>query len=152
MSKLKSVNLANLAANAKFAWTSKIACDSKRRVQLTPEQTSDFYAEHYGKMFFPNLVTFMSSGPVLALILAQDKAISKWREMIGPTNTQNAREIQPESLRAIYGTDGTRNGVHGSDSFSSAEREIRFFFPERVAYPIMQRRDSLQSVTVLWED
>ncbi|XP_031557546.1 nucleoside diphosphate kinase homolog 5-like [Actinia tenebrosa] len=108
----------------------------KRRVHLTPEQTSDFYAEHYGKMFFPSLVAYMSSGPILVLILARENAISFWRQLIGPTNTQKARDQAPESLRAIYGTDGTRNALHGSDSIVTAEREIHFFFDNCVVEPV----------------
>ncbi|KAK2154406.1 hypothetical protein LSH36_269g05066 [Paralvinella palmiformis] len=108
----------------------------KRRVQLTPEQASDFYAEHFGKLFFPSLVAYMSSGPVITLVIARDKAISYWRELIGPTNALKARETHPDCLRAIYGTDDQRNGLHGSDSYSSAEREIRFFFPDSIVEPI----------------
>jgi len=108
----------------------------KRRVHLTPEQASDFYAEHYGKLFFPSLVSYMSYGPILALVIARDKAISYWRELIGPTNTIKARQTHPDCLRAIYGTDDQRNGLHGSDSYSSAAREIRFFFPDSVVEPI----------------
>ena len=63
---------------------------------MTPEQTSDFYAEHYGKMFFPSLVAYMSSGPVMALTLARPNAISYWRQLIGPTNTQKARDQAPD--------------------------------------------------------
>jgi nucleoside-diphosphate kinase len=68
----------------------------KRRVQLTPEQASDFYAEHFGKLFFPSLVAYMSSGPVIALILSKEKAISYWRELVGPTNSLKARETHPD--------------------------------------------------------
>lgn len=63
---------------------------------MTPEQTSDFYAEHYGKMFFPSLVAYMSSGPTLAIVLAKQSAITYWRQLIGPTNTQKARDQAPE--------------------------------------------------------
>ncbi|GFN87250.1 nucleoside diphosphate kinase-like protein 5 [Plakobranchus ocellatus] len=108
----------------------------KRRVHLTPEQASDFYAEHYGKLFFPSLVAYMSSGPIITLMIAKDKAISYWRELIGPTNTIKARQTHPECLRAIYGTDDQRNALHGSDSFSSAQREIRFFFPDCIVEPV----------------
>lgn len=69
---------------------------------MTPEQTSDFYAEHYGKMFFPSLVAYMSSGPVLALVLARQSAISYWRQLIGPTNTQKARDQAPERYNLQY--------------------------------------------------
>jgi len=108
----------------------------KRRVHLTPEQASDFYAEHYGKLFFPSLVAYMSSGPIIVLMIAKDSAISYWRELIGPTNTIKARQTHPECLRAIYGTDDQRNALHGSDSFSSSQREIRFFFPDCIVEPV----------------
>ena len=102
----------------------------RRCVRLTSEQASEFYTEHYGKMFFPALVTFMSSGPIIALILAKNNAIEDWRNFMGPTNSMNARIAAPESLRAKYGIDEMRNGFHGSDGSLTAEREIRFFFPD----------------------
>ncbi|KAK6187437.1 hypothetical protein SNE40_005468 [Patella caerulea] len=108
----------------------------KRRVHLTPEQASDFYAEHYGKLFFPSLVAYMSSGPVVALVISRDRAISYWRELIGPTNTYKARQTHPDCLRSLYGTDDQRNALHGSDGFSSSQREIRFFFPDSIVEPI----------------
>jgi len=108
----------------------------KRRVHLTPEQASDFYAEHYGKLFFPSLVAYMSSGPIIVLMIAKDQAISYWRELIGPTNTIKARQTHPECLRAVYGTDDQRNALHGSDGFGSSQREIRFFFPDCIVEPV----------------
>jgi len=68
----------------------------KRRVQLTPEQASDFYAEHYGKLFFPSLVAYMSHGPIIAMVISRDQGISYWRELIGPTNTIKARQTHPD--------------------------------------------------------
>lgn len=108
----------------------------KRRVHLTPEQASDFYAEHYGKLFFPSLVAYMSSGPIICFVIARHQAITYWRELIGPTNTIKARQTHPDCLRAIYGTDDQRNALHGSDSFASAQREIRFFFPDSIVEPV----------------
>jgi nucleoside diphosphate kinase len=108
----------------------------KRRVQLSPEQASEFYQEHFGKMFFQSLVTYVSSGPVVALVLAGENAISHWRDLIGPTNALKAKQVAPTSLRAIYGTDDQRNALHGSDGLVSAEREIRFFFPDAVFEPV----------------
>ncbi|XP_046783036.1 nucleoside diphosphate kinase homolog 5 isoform X1 [Gallus gallus] len=102
----------------------------KRKLQLSPEQCSIFYADQYGKMFFPNLAAYMSSGPSVAMILARHRAVSYWKELLGPSNSIKARMTHPHSLRAIYGTDDLRNGLHGSLSTSSAEREIRFMFPE----------------------
>ncbi|CAF1389572.1 unnamed protein product [Didymodactylos carnosus] len=112
----------------------------KRRIILSAEQCSDFYSEHYGKKFFPSLVAFMTSGPILALILARENAILSWRELIGPTNSTQARESHPDRfriyVRALFGTNEQKNAVHGSDSAVSAEREIRFFFPNSIVEPI----------------
>ncbi|NP_001072619.1 nucleoside diphosphate kinase homolog 5 [Xenopus tropicalis] len=108
----------------------------KRKVHLSPEQCSDFYSDQYGKMFFPSLTAYMSSGPIIAMTLARYNAISYWKELIGPTNSLKAKETHPESLRAIYGTDDLRNALHGSYCFTSAEREIRFMFPEALIEPV----------------
>lgn len=78
----------------------------------------------------------MSSGPVIVMELAKENAIQAWRELIGPTNSRKAREVQPNSIRAKYGTDEQCNAVHGSDSEASAEREIRFFFNRSIIEPI----------------
>lgn len=63
---------------------------------LTAEQCSDFYSEHYGKKFFPSLVAFMTSGPIVAMVLSKDNAIQQWRELIGPTNSIDAKETYPD--------------------------------------------------------
>ena len=62
---------------------------------LTPEQASELYAEHFGKPFFPNLIAYMSSGPVVALVLAREKAVTALRELMGPTNAVKARTTHP---------------------------------------------------------
>ncbi|XP_041253632.1 nucleoside diphosphate kinase homolog 5 isoform X1 [Onychostruthus taczanowskii] len=108
----------------------------KRKLQLSPEQCSNFYAEQFGKMFFPNLTAYMSSGPIVAMVLARNCAVSYWKELLGPSNSLRARITHPHSLRALYGTDELRNGLHGSLSISSAEKEIRFIFPEAILEPI----------------
>ncbi|KAM8974520.1 nucleoside diphosphate kinase homolog 5 [Pelodytes ibericus] len=108
----------------------------KRKIHLIPEQCSDFYSDQYGKMFFPTLTAYMSSGPIIALTLARHNAISFWKEIMGPSNSLKAKETHPDSLRAIYGTDDLRNAVHGSNCFTSAEREIRFMFPEAIIEPV----------------
>ncbi|XP_016130251.1 nucleoside diphosphate kinase homolog 5-like [Sinocyclocheilus grahami] len=108
----------------------------KRRLQLSPEQCSDFYSEHYGKLHFPHLTAFMSSGPVVALALAQHQAIATWKAIMGPVSSIKARETHPDCLRARFGTCDLQNAVHGSESFSAAEREIRFMFPNSVIEPI----------------
>jgi nucleoside diphosphate kinase homolog 5 len=96
--------------------------------KLTLQQAEMFYAEHRGKGFFAQLTEYMSSGPVIALHLRRVVAIAGWRNLIGPTNLDKAKETRPDSLRAKFGIDGTRNACHGSDSRRSASREISFFF------------------------
>lgn len=101
-----------------------------QQLTLSKEKAAEFYGEHRGKAFFETLLDFMTSGPVVAMVLKKDKAVTSWRKYIGPTNTEKAKAEAPDSIRAIYGTDGTHNAVHGSDSEASAFREILFFFPE----------------------
>lgn len=108
----------------------------QRRARLSPEEASEFYAEHYGKKFFDNLVKFMSSGPIMAIVLAKPGAVADWRTLIGPTDSNKARIDAPDSVRARFGTDGSTNAVHGSDSDGSAAREIRFFFPASTVEPL----------------
>jgi nucleoside diphosphate kinase len=101
----------------------------RRQYTMYPAQAEEFYAEHAGKPFFSKLVDFMTSGPIWALELHGAGAIKGWRTLMGPTNTLNAHLEAPDSIRAQFGTDGTRNAAHGSDSSASAEREIAFHFP-----------------------
>ena len=96
--------------------------------KFTKETAEIFYAEHVGKEFFPRLQEFMCSDVCVGLELVGEGSIQKWREFIGPTNTQRAQQEAPNSIRALFGTDGTKNAVHGSDSQESAHREINFFF------------------------
>lgn len=108
----------------------------KRWVHLSPEQCSEFYSDHSSKIFFPSLVAYMSRGPVVVMELAKDNAIQSWRNLIGPTNSKKARETEPDTIRAKYGLDEQCNAVHGSDSVTNAEREIRFFFSRSIIEPI----------------
>ena len=98
------------------------------RTSFTLAQAELFYAEHRGKEFFPRLTEYMSSGPVIALHLRRAVAITGWRHLIGPTNLDKAKATRPDSLRAKFGIDGTRNACHGSDSPASASRELSFIF------------------------
>jgi len=91
--------------------------------RFTKASAEEFYGEHKGKPFFPNLQSFITSDVVVGMEIVADNAIDKWRSLIGPTNTQKAKEEAPESLRALFGTDGTKNACHGSDSVGSMKRE-----------------------------
>ncbi|XP_054783589.1 probable nucleoside diphosphate kinase 5 [Prosopis cineraria] len=102
----------------------------EKRVQLDGDTVARFYAEHSSKSFFASLVKYMTSGPVLVMILEKENAIADWRALMGPTDARKAKITYPHSLRAMCGLDTERNCVHGSDSHKSAQREILFFFRE----------------------
>ncbi|KAJ2501099.1 hypothetical protein GGH96_002230 [Coemansia sp. RSA 1972] len=106
----------------------------KDRVELTLSraQATAFYAEHEGKPFFDGLIEFMTSGPVIALLLDGDDAVRGWRMMIGPSDADTARQQVPQSIRAMLGAGGRQNAVHGSDSVEAAHREIGLFFFPRI--------------------
>ena len=97
-----------------------------KMVRLTEEQASGFYAEHEGKPFFPSLKEFMTSGPIMVQVLEGESAISRYRELMGKTNPE---EAACGTIRADYALNIRLNSVHGSDSSESAAREIEFFFP-----------------------
>ncbi|XP_014361403.2 nucleoside diphosphate kinase 6 [Papilio machaon] len=101
-----------------------------RRVILDANKAGDFYQEHEGKFFFNRLVTFMASGNIDLHVIAHKNAIELWRKMLGPTKVYKAQFQEPYSLRGMFGISDTRNVAHGSDSTISAEREIKFFFPD----------------------
>ncbi|XP_076807174.1 nucleoside diphosphate kinase homolog 7-like [Clavelina lepadiformis] len=103
-------------------------CKAKM-VQLTRKDAAIFYEEHQSKPFYNPLLDYMTSGPVVAMEIMGSDAVKQWRKLLGPTDSNAAREQEPTSLRAMFGTDNTKNAAHGSDSATSAKREIEFFFP-----------------------
>ncbi|KAF7711775.1 nucleoside diphosphate kinase 7 isoform X2 [Silurus meridionalis] len=105
-----------------------------KMTKLSGKQAADFYMEHQSKSFFNNLVQFVSSGPIIVMELMGDEAVSVWRKVLGPTDCGVARKDAPASLRAQFGTDGTKNAGHGSDSLASAARELEFFFPSTTSH------------------
>lgn len=100
-----------------------------RMLHMSLEQASAFYAVHQGKPFFDELVGFMTSGPVLAMVLEGEDAIARNREIMGATNPAQAA---PGTIRADFADSFTENAVHGSDAPDTAATEIAFFFPEGV--------------------
>jgi nucleoside diphosphate kinase len=100
-----------------------------KKVTLTKERAEAFYAEHKGKGFFDDLVSFMVSGPIYALKLSASNGILKWRGLMGPTNFEVAKQEAPQSIRALYASSMTKNASHGSDSAESAKKELEFHFP-----------------------
>ncbi|ORX60600.1 hypothetical protein DM01DRAFT_1397697 [Hesseltinella vesiculosa] len=103
----------------------------QKSFQFTQDQAALFYREHEHQPFYSTLTEWMASAPVYALILEKEDAIQSWRTLMGPTDANKARATEPTSLRALYGTDGSRNAVHGSDCSTSAQREINLVFDQQ---------------------
>ncbi|KKA44494.1 nucleoside-diphosphate kinase [Salinivibrio sp. KP-1] len=103
-----------------------------KMLHLSKEQAEGFYAEHQGKPFFESLVGFMTSGPIMVQVLEGESAISRYRELMGKTNPE---EAACGTLRADHAESMQYNSVHGSDSPASAEREIAYFFTADEIHP-----------------
>jgi nucleoside-diphosphate kinase len=101
------------------------ALGAMRLLRLESAQAEEFYSVHRERPFFADLVTFMTSGPVVPMVLARADAVAHLRRFIGPTNSTTA---PAGTIRGDFGTDVQRNAVHASDSLANAAREIDFFF------------------------
>ena len=96
-----------------------------KKVKISKEEASEFYKVHQTKPFYEDLCNYLSSGPIVVMILEGENAVSKNREIIGATDPTKAKE---GTLRQMYGTSIGKNSVHGSDSLKNAKNEINFFF------------------------
>jgi nucleoside-diphosphate kinase len=110
--------------NARFE-DSGLRIVAQRRLRLSAEQAGAFYAVHKARPFFNDLVTFMTSGPVVVQVLEGESAVAKNREVMGATNPANAA---PGTIRKDFAESIEANSVHGSDSLENANAEIAFFF------------------------
>tara|TARA_B100001121_G_scaffold260173_1_gene239548 strand:+ start:214 stop:624 length:411 start_codon:yes stop_codon:yes gene_type:complete len=116
----------NLVENIKniFKKNNLIIKESKK-IQITKEEAADFYRIHQSKPFYDKLCTYLSSGPIVVMILQGENAILQNRELMGATNPKDAKE---NTIRKLYGISIDKNSVHGSDSNENAKKEIEFFF------------------------
>jgi len=96
-----------------------------KKVKITKEEASDFYKVHQIKPFYNELCKYLSSGPIVVMILEGDNAVLKNRELMGATDPIKAEE---GTLRKMFGLSIDKNSVHGSDSVSNGKTEINFFF------------------------
>ena len=96
-----------------------------KKVKISKDEASEFYKVHQTKPFYEDLCNYLSSGPIVAMILEGENAISKNRQIIGATDPSEAKE---GTLRKMYGLSIDKNSVHGSDSAANAKSEIDFFF------------------------
>ncbi len=116
-------NIGNVLAVIEKAGLKVVAA---KLIHLSKPQAEGFYAEHKGRGFFGELVTFMTRGPVLVAVLEGENAVANYRKVMGATNPANADE---GTIRKLYAKDVGENAVHGSDSPDSAKREVGYFFP-----------------------
>ena len=96
-----------------------------KKIKLSVEEASEFYKVHQTKPFYNNLCKYLSSGPIIAMILEGDGAILKNRKLMGATDPKKAEE---NTIRKMYGLSIDKNSVHGSDTPANAKKEIDFFF------------------------
>ncbi|HEV3196107.1 MAG TPA: nucleoside-diphosphate kinase [Candidatus Cybelea sp.] len=99
-----------------------------RKIQLSRADAEKFYDVHKARPFFSGLCDYMTSGPVVLTVLQGDKAISRWRQLMGATDPKKA---DAGTIRKDFGIDVEQNATHGSDAPETAAQEIGFFFPAR---------------------
>ena len=98
---------------------------NSKKIHITKEEAAEFYKVHQSKPFYSDLCAYLSSGPIIVMILEGDDAISMNRKVMGATDPKNAEE---NTIRKLYGLSIDKNSVHGSDSVENAIKEINFFF------------------------
>ena len=96
-----------------------------KKIQITKDEAAEFYKVHQTKPFYDRLCNYLSSGPIVVLVLESENAIEKYRKLMGATDPKNAEE---GTIRKKYGISIDKNSVHGSDSSDNAKKEIDFFF------------------------
>ena len=97
----------------------------KKKIQISKKEAAEFYKVHQVKPFYEDLCNYLSSGPIVVMILEGENAISKNREIMGATDPKKAAK---QTIRNLYGQNIEKNSVHGSDSLQNAKKEIEFFF------------------------
>ena len=96
-----------------------------KKIHLSKEEAAEFYKVHQSKPFYDNLCSYLSSGPIVAMILEGENAVLFNRELMGATDPKKAEE---KTIRKLFGISIDKNSVHGSDSVENAKKEIDFFF------------------------
>ena len=116
----------NLENKIKFFFIEKsLKILKSKKVHITKEEAAEFYKIHQTKPFYQNLCNYLSSGPIVVMVLEGEVAVSKNRQIMGATDPLKAGE---GTLRKMYGLSIDKNSVHGSDSVENAKTEIGFFF------------------------
>ena len=98
-----------------------------KKLAISKDQAEKFYEVHKDRVFYKELVDFMTSGPAIVMVLEKENAIKSWRDLMGSTDPKQAAE---GTIRQLYGSSISKNAVHGSDGLETAKNEVLFFFPE----------------------
>jgi nucleoside-diphosphate kinase len=118
----------NLIENIKSIFTkNNLVIKENKKIHITKEEAAEFYKVHQSKPFYDNLCLYLSSGPIVVMVLEGINAVSLNRELMGATDPKNAEE---NTIRKLYGISIDKNSVHGSDSIENAKKEINFFFKD----------------------
>jgi nucleoside-diphosphate kinase len=116
----------NLADNIKDIFTkNNLKIKESKKIHITKDEASEFYKVHQSKPFYNDLCAYLSSGPIVVMILEGESAVIANRKLMGATNPKDAEE---NTIRKLYGISIDKNSVHGSDSLENAKKEIEFFF------------------------
>ena len=103
----------------------KLNIKDSKKIHITKDEAAEFYKVHQSKPFFNDLCAYLSSGPIVVMILEREDAVKTNRKIMGATNPKDAEE---NTIRKLYGISIDKNSVHGSDSVDNAKKEIDFFF------------------------
>ena len=100
---------------------------NSKKIHITKDEAAEFYKVHQSKPFYNDLCAYLSSGPIVVMILEGENAVLANRKLMGATNPKEAEE---NTIRKLYGISIDKNSVHGSDSIENAKKEINFFFKD----------------------
>ena len=103
----------------------KLNIKDSKKIHITKDEASEFYKVHQSKSFYNDLCSYLSSGPIVVMVLEGENAVAANRNLMGATNPKEANE---NTIRKLYGISIDKNSVHGSDSLDNAKKEIDFFF------------------------
>ena len=116
----------NLIENIKSIFTkNNLTIKEDKKIHITKEEAAEFYKVHQTKPFYDDLCSYLSSGPIVVMILEGENAVAHNRKLMGATDPKNAEE---NTIRKLFGLSIDKNSVHGSDSVDNAKKEINFFF------------------------
>tara|TARA_X000000368_G_C23006746_1_gene701527 strand:- start:1078 stop:1488 length:411 start_codon:yes stop_codon:yes gene_type:complete len=116
----------DLADEIKLIFTkNNLKIKEDKKIHITKEEAAEFYKVHQTKPFYEDLCSYLSSGPIVVMILEGENAVLFNRELMGATDPKQAKE---NTIRKLYGISIDKNSVHGSDSIENAKKEIKFFF------------------------